>query len=341
MDAQAGFDTFVEATRYLFRGPSPREILALLLVGALFLALLLVPLLYIRRRERERLRELFFSRAGEFDLTPSETRLLWRFARKLPVNPLLIFESKALFEKLASRIVKEASPEEIKLLPSIRTKLRFDTVPWFIPLTTTRDIDVYQTGVITHKNKSVPAYVIDKDEENLYVALLEPLVLQKGDKVRFFFIRENDARYSFESQVKDVLSSDGRTVLVLPHTDNLKRIQLRESVRWKVKLPVRVRLPDGTEVDATMEDISAKGARVCFSHSVPLAEGDRVLLDFTLKGHRFSNLPARVVHRSFYDRKNCAGLKFEEISRKEERLIESFILEEQRKLLKAYKLGED
>ncbi|GAB6065526.1 PilZ domain-containing protein [Aquifex pyrophilus] len=343
MDAQAGFDTFIEATRYLFRGPSPQEILLFIIVFSAFLGIVSVPVIYLRIKERQRLKEVFFSRAKDYDLTEEETELLWKYVRQFPVNPTLVFENKALFEKIVDRIVRNGNPEEIKLISTIRMKLRFSSIPWFIPLSTTRDIEVYQTGRLVVGNQEVDAYVYDKDEEFLYIALLQPISVKVGDRIKFYFLRENDARYSFEANVEKIFMEMGRMILAVRHTDKLNRIQFRETVRWKVKIPVKFTIlkKEGEETyEGIIEDISVRGARVCYEGTIDVKEGENVLLDFTLKGYRFMNLLGRIVHKSVYEKKVCMGIKFEEVSRKEEQIIESFILEEQRKLLRAYKMGE-
>jgi len=344
MEAQTGFDTFIEATRYLFRGPSPQEILLLIIVLGSLIVVVSLPFLYSRIKEKQRLQEAFFRRAKDFDLTEEEARVLWKYVKNTVLNPNLVFENKAVFEKVVDRIVQNGNPNEIKLISGIRMKLRFSSLPWFIPLTSTRDIEVYQTGILVVGNRKVDAYVYDKDEEFLYIALLEPVPVKKGERVSFFFIRENDARYTFEAPVEKVFNEGGRTVIAVRHTSNLKRIQLRESVRWKVKLPAKftVLKESGEEVngEGILEDISVKGARVCFEGKLDVKEGDRILLDFTLGNYTFKNLLGTVVHKIVYEKRTCLGVKFEELSRKEEKVIEQFILEEQKKLLRAYKEGE-
>ncbi|WP_461829708.1 flagellar brake protein [Aquifex sp.] len=346
MEAQSGFDTFVEATRYLFRGPSPRELLILVVVFLLFSLSIAIPFLYMKISRRRELKRIFFSHAKDYDLTQEEAELLWRYASKLPINPLLVFEKKVIFEKVVDEIVKKGEPEEIKMIPVIRMKLRYDTLPWFIPLSTTRDIDIYQTGTLIVGEYRTEAYVYDKDEEYIYIALMSSIPVKVGDKVKFFFVRENDARYSFEGEVEKIFSEAGRTVIALRHTDKITRIQLRESIRWKVEIPARFRFGENLqalsqeEYEGIIEDISVRGVRLCYSGNLPLKEGDFVLLDFSLRHHDFKGIIGRVMYKKVYERKTCYGIKFEDITRKEEQIIEQFILEEQRKLLRAYKLGE-
>ena len=61
MDTQSGFDTFIEATRYLFRGPSPQEILILILVSSVFISLIVIPVIYMKIKEKAKAKS-FFSR---------------------------------------------------------------------------------------------------------------------------------------------------------------------------------------------------------------------------------------------------------------------------------------
>ena len=346
MEAQGGFDTFIEATRYLFRGPSPREILILIVVFSVFSLSIIIPFIYMKISKRRELKRIFFSHAKDYDLTEEETELLWRYASKLPINPLLVFEKKVIFEKVVDEVVKNGNPEEIKMIPVIRMKLRYDTLPWFIPLSTTRDIDIYQTGTLIVGEYKTDAYVYDKDEEFIYIALMSNVPVRVGDKVKFFFVRENDARYSFESEVEKVFTEMGRTVIALRHTDKLTRIQLRESMRWKVEIPAKFRFGESLqkmnpeEYEGIIEDISVKGVRLCYPGNIPLKDGDYLLLDFKLRNYEFKNIIGRVMYKKVYEKKTCFGVKFEDITRKEEQVIEQFILEEQRKLLRAYKLGE-
>ncbi len=346
MEIQTGFDTFIEATRYMFRGPSPREILIFIIVTGTLVVIVAVPFFYLRWERRRRLKRLFFLRARDFDLTEDEAELLWKYATRFPLNPTVIFENKVFFEKVVDQIVKSGDPNEIRLIPSIRSKLRYDTLPWFIPLSTTRDIDLYQTGVLMVDSQRTEAYVFDKDEEFIYLAVIGTISVKEGDEVKFFFVRDNDARYNFSGRVEKVFTEMGRIVIALRHTDKLNRIQLRETIRWKVNVPVRFGIAKNMqglkslEYEGIIEDISIKGARVCFQGHIRVESGDYIILDFSLKGYEFKNIIGRVVYKKVYERKTCLGVKFEELSRKEEQVIEKYILDEQRKLLKAYKLGE-
>jgi c-di-GMP-binding flagellar brake protein YcgR len=89
-------------------------------------------------------------------------------------------------------------------------------------------------------------------------------------------------------------------ILVIPHTEKLSKIQLRESIRWKVSISARVfffnrkvfpeelslieELPDESFLEGTIENISTGGVRVCFKRFVSAKEGDSLLLEFDMEG---------------------------------------------------------
>ncbi len=350
MEIQTAWDTLIEASRYMFKGPTGREIALFLLILGITLTVISIPYLWGKVSRMREVERAFFQRGRSLGLTEEEVRLLWTYAKKFPYDPQMIYENKTLFERVVSRIVHE-NLGGVRLIPSIRAKLRFDTLPWFIPLTNTRDIDLYQTGKIDVDGVYVDAAVWDKTETELHVVVLGPLprAVRVGERIKFHFIRENEGRYSFESTVKDKYMEGDRLVLVLEHTEHLHRVQLRESLRWKVNVPVEFAvLKDVTEetvqsadlMTGRIEDISTKGVRICTENLIRPKEGEYVLMNFSLGNHRFENIVGQIVNVRVLQTQTCMGIKFLKISRQEERVIDRYIMDEQRKLIKAYKVGE-
>ncbi len=350
MEAQSAWDTLVEASKYMARGPSGREIALFFVVLGVTLVVISIPYIWGRISRVREIERAFYTRGKSLGLTDEEIDLLWSYARKFPYDPQMIYDNKSLFEKVVSRIVHE-NFTEVRLIPSIRAKLRFDTVPWFIPLMNTRDIDLYQTGKLIIDGIYIDAAVWDKTETELHIVVLEalPRPVQIGESVKFHFIRENEGRYSFESTVKDKYTEGDRLVLVLEHTENLHRVQLRESLRWKVNIPVEFAVIDDITEEAVrganfisgrIEDISTKGVRVCTNSLIQTQEGKYVILNFSIGDHRFENLMGQIVNVRSMQTQVCMGVKFLKISRQDEKIIDRFILDEQRKLIKTYKIGE-
>ncbi len=346
MEYQGGFETFREATRYMFRSPSLTDVFLVLVLFSLAVGFLIViPYLWSRYKTKMELKKEFFNAGKSLGLNNEEISLLWRCVN-IAREPIKIMQSKAVFERCISKIVKE-NTEKVELVAQIRRKLKFDSLPWFLPLSSTRDIDLYQTGFITHENNAYGSAVWEKNELELHIAMLDTPVrpIQPGDKVKFSFLREDDGRYYFQSNVLRTYRDGTKLVLVVPHTDQLSKIQLRESLRWKVRIPVRLHIhtddPSGMRdfLEGTIEDISPQGAKVCLRSLMKVKVEDLVHLSFEIKSY-----PIRAAGRVKNIRgsldKTCLGIKFENLSKGDEEHIRRFIIEEQREMLRAYKMGE-
>jgi len=195
-------------------------------------------------------------------------------------SPGKFLTSRPVFEKCVSFLVKKDS-SKIDLINTIRKKLNFDYVPWFLPLTTTRELDLYQTGFLTYQKEIYNAAVWEKDELRIHIALLDVLKtdIKPGDTVKFSFTREDEGKYSFSGEVKDVYFDGNKPVVVLDHADKLNKIQLRESIRWKVNIPAKIYLfkekvnfnaallmldtSDVESINGRIENISIGGVRFC------------------------------------------------------------------------------
>jgi c-di-GMP-binding flagellar brake protein YcgR len=306
---------------------------------------------YLASRSARREFEVVGKQMG---LNEEEIALLYKCASTLKEQNR-VFYSKYVFERCVGKIVKERS-DNIPIIVSIRKKLKFENLPWFLPLATTRDIEVYQTGFVSYKGKSYGAAVWEKTEEDLKIAILDrtPEFPQPGDRVKFSFLREDDGRYYFEVEVLNTYLEGGKVILVVPHTEKLGKIKLRDSIRWKVSIPVRVfffnrkveaeelslieGLPEESFVEGTIENISTGGVKVCFNRFLSAKEGDSLLLEFEWKGESFKNILAEIRHISGSTDRTCFGLKFLNLKKIYEDTIRRFIIEEQREVLKAYKM---
>jgi len=350
MEIQSAWDTLIEASRYMFKGPTGREIAIFFAVLTVTLVVISVPYVWGRLSRQKDIEKAFFTRGKSLGLTREEIELLWTYAKRFPYDPQMIFDNKSLFEKVVTRVVRE-NVAGVRLIPSIRAKLRFDTVPWFIPLTNTRDIDLYQTGKLVVDGIYIDAAVWDKTETELHLVVLEalPRPVRIGESVKFHFVRENEGRYSFESTVVDKYTEGDRLVLVLEHSETLHRVQLRESLRWKVNIPVEFALLEDLTEDSVkgavftggrIDDISTKGVRICTDVLLKPREGHYIVMNFSIRDYNFENTVGQIVNIRSMQTQVCMGVKFLKISRQEEKIIDKFILEEQRKLIKTYKIGE-
>lgn len=347
--AQGSFEVFREASRKMFEGPSLWDIL-FVVGGFLSVVLFLIVLPYVISRYlnlKEKKAE-FFSVGRSLGLSEEEISVFWECVKGTDYEATKLYTSKPIFEKCVSMLVKE-DPTKVDMVGRVRRKLNFDYVPWFLPLTSSREIDLYQTGFIIYNRDAYPAAVWERTEGELHIAILNDRPrINPNDRVKFSFTREDDARYYFEADVLDVYMDRGKVVLILPHVDKLNRIQLREHIRWRVKLPVQfTMLEDGSVkelseesfIEGTIQDISVGGAKVCTPRVLDLKTGQKVFLRFDLSGVRMEVFgEVRNTQRS--TERLCFGLKFEKLKEKDEEVIRRFILEEQRKALRAYRTGE-
>lgn len=292
---------------------------------------------WLERKKRVKTKREFFRTGKSLGLAEEETALLWKCA-KSSKEPLSLFQNRQMFEECMGKLVREDT-SYAEAVASLRRRLGFEDLPWFLPLRNSRDIQLYQTGFVASENTAYSSVVWEKNEVELHVALLEASTtfIRPGDRVKFSFLREDDGRYYFQSQVLRTYRDGNRLVLVLSHVEELSKIQLRGSQRWRVKLPCKLRLSAKEEqaVEGTVEDISLHGLRVCVQRYLQVQVGERVFVSFGL-GSCHMEVAGIVRHVKSSTEKTCFGMKFEEVDSEQQECIRAFILDKQRELLKAY-----
>jgi len=91
--------------------------------------------------------------------------------------------------------------------------------------------------------------------------------------------------------------------------------------------------------EGLVENISTSGVRVCFDRLIDVKEDSGLFITFELKGTKIEAF-GRVRNVRANPEKTCIGVKFENLNKAYEEAIRKFILEKQREVLKAYKMGE-
>jgi len=169
-----------------FPEPTVTTVLAfvLLLVSfVLFLVLLGFLRSYIRAKK---MKEYFFREALERGLTEEETGILWDYSLKLGRDPFLSLEFKAPFEKVVDLYLRtDPNPKE-ELIQEMRVKLGFDYVPYFVPLVSTKDIELFQPArLYTPEGEGFDVSLFDKDERFMYWAVVDERRISnpKGERV--------------------------------------------------------------------------------------------------------------------------------------------------------------
>ena len=297
-------------------------------------------LLQVRQKQH------FINTAKSLGLTEEEAEILWEYAKKLDRDPYLTLEVKPTFEKVIDEYIKNTPNFKEDMIRHMRKVLGFDVVPPFMPLSSTKDIDLYQGGNLTIEKGVYPVALVDKDELYMYWAILDAKPpIKKGETIKISFLRRDDAIYSFEGTVEDVFEEKGRLVLKIPHTLNLARLQRRKEVRLKVKVPVKVyiKTKDGELLtyETETEDISATGLKFCVPKSedkllANLKLSEEIELEVDIKGTKVKTL-AVIRNISDKDKYQCYGVEFKELDKKDKAFLNEFIQEKQMELIKQYK----
>jgi hypothetical protein len=161
LNYQGGFETFKEATKYMFQTDLTDIMLVLFGFVASVVVLVVLPYTVSKYLASRSVRREFEVVGKQMGLNEEEIALLYKCASTLKEQNR-VFYSKYVFERCVGKIVKERS-DNIPIIVSIRKKLKFENLPWFLPLATTRDIEVYQTGFVSYKGKSYGAAVWEKN----------------------------------------------------------------------------------------------------------------------------------------------------------------------------------
>jgi len=325
-----------------FPGVSVNTVLLFILILLGFILFFILVALVREYLRKSNFRKSFFKEALERGLTEEEAEILWKYSLKLGRDPFLALEFKAPFERVVDLYLNEEPSPNEKLIQDMREKLGFDFVPYFVPLVSTKDIELFQPAKITlEDNSRYDVALFDKDERYMYWAIIEGSIPKDitGQKVTVTFVRKGDGIYKFESNVERTFIDNGKLILQMPHTFEHTRYQRRDYARVEVELPAEVGIYNKEEnrtdwIRGELVDISAGGAKVC----IPLQSLERelpptteVTLKFELAGKPFS-LKASVVNVYPRRRSTCYGVKFEKIKTEEQKAIHDFVKNEQKKL---------
>ncbi len=315
---------------------------SLILIAAIFiLVVALIRGLY----QKKRYKFSFLKEAIERGLTEEEAEILWNYSLKEGRDPFLALEFKAAFEKVIDLYLDEVSSPDEVLVAEIREKLGFDVVPYFSPIVTTKDIELFQPAKVEIKEGySAEIVLFDKDEKYMYWAFADPFPKNRvsiGEEVVLTFLRRGDAIYKFKVSVLDVYEEKGRLIIKLPHTFNLTRYQRRNYARVEVDILCKVGVLSESRWkwhEGRLRDISIGGAKVFFPYSGTRPEISvlsEVKLEFFLDGRPFS-LNGIIVNEDLRDKVLCIGVEFKDLKESDQQFIYKFIKKEQRKLAELY-----
>lgn len=326
------------------------NIIAVIIVILVFLTIAFFLIFWEKFEEflsKRYMKKLFYRNGESYGLTSAELDILWKYSEKLHKDPFLVLEYKAPFEKVIHAYVKDNPNHDEKLVRNMRKKLGFDKIPPFMPLISTKDVDLFQTGNLIYENRVFPVALYDKDEKYMYWYLIDkkpPFPFDKGSKVRIKFVREEDAIYIIEENIEDIIEENGKYILKIPHTFKFLQIQRRRDFRLKKNLPLSIKVIDkkGKEVklDIQTTDISIDGVGFCIpilqAKDLKMDIGTKFELEISLED---KNIKAEGIIKNIREigKNICYGTEFQNITNEDKNHLIKFVQAEQQKLLKEYK----
>jgi len=340
------FEAVKLATRY-WHGDEQTSMVVIILFIVAFIGLF-AGAFFLQRHLREKTAKAFFVKyAKNKNLTDKEIEILWKYARKMERDPMLVLEFKAPFEKVMDLYIKTDPNADEKLVQEIRKKLDFVVHSPYIPLITTKDIELFQNGrMIFSDNKAVNVALYDKDERYMYWLVVEndlPRNVAPGEEVKVVFVRNDDGIYTISLPIAEIIEEDGKTLIKLPHTFELHRTQRREFPRIRLDEAATVEFkppgsPQPLRIEGRLRDISAGGGRVCFDRPMDelrkLKYGDIVTLQTTLNDHTFT-LRLKILEKDLHAKESCIRGIFVDIDDETKEKIMEFV---QHELLKIAQL---
>ncbi len=230
----------------------------------------------------------FYVNGADAGFSVSEMRLLKKAAEQAGLeNPTSIFFSIDKLDysiSVLSQIVEdngmEYTPEESELLKKLyeyRKHIEFNKPRYKSGIKHTLELKENQpVKIALGKSGLFHSEILEVDEDYLTISYpsgntLPQGVTWRGQNLRVYFQKTNDASYYFESKVKDDYYDRSFKLLHISHSGSILRSQRRKSVRTKAEFPVTVFiLQDLSQVDnlviaeggfrGEMMDVSEDGA---------------------------------------------------------------------------------
>ena len=289
-------------------------------------------------------------------LTPDHYRILKHAIRDLKIQtPSVLFTNgrflnntlKQLLVKIEGSSYPETTKEALKAeLFEIKARITHEN-PALKTAISTKSMPMNQE--VTLYSKSYPPFrseMTGKTTEVLAINLPrdsqgEWIQYKTGTPIKVRYIRDEDKVFSFVSTIRDIREIEGIMKLLLPHTSEVKRVQLRKSPRkefhrstffYKVDVTtdgkgrkeVRKAVVDkNRRFSGNMEDISAGGCSL-FTRS-PLQVGSLIMLTFDISKGTAVNVFGKVRNLRREKSGTLMHLMFTRVSTKHLNEIRSFI----------------
>lgn len=289
-------------------------------------------------------------------LTPDHYRILKHAIKDLKIQtPSVLFTNgrflnttlRQLIDQIDNSSYSDATKETLKSeLYDIKARITHENPALKTPVSTksmlmNQEVTLYSKTFppfrteLIGKTAEVIAFELPRDSQGEWIQY------KIGSPIKVRYIRDEDKVFSFVSTVKDIREIEGSIQLLLPHSAEVKRVQLRKSPRkefhrttffYKVDVmtegkgrkEVRKAVVNKTRrFSGTLEDISAGGCSL-FTRT-PLQVGNLIMLTFDIS----KGMPINVFGKVRNVRRDKSGtlmhLMFTRVSTKHLNEIRSFI----------------
>ena len=333
MQESSKFETLKLVIQY-WNSESTSAYIILFLFFALLILFFFIGILFQKKLRQNNLKRYFINFAKEKNLTKREIEILWNYSQKMDRDPILVLEFKAPFEKIIDLYIKNDPDADENIVKDLRKKLGFEVQSPYVPLVTTKDIEIFQNGrMIFSNNYAINVALYDKDEWYMYWLAIDndvPANIQPGEHVKVVFVRNEDGIYSFELPIADIIEDGKQTIIKIPHTFELSRMQRREYPRVKTDIAVTIKFHENT-VEGKIVDLSAGGARICSDDKTlvsKLAPGDTINLNFALDEKNYTIL-STILEIEKKAKSVCLRVLFAQLPQKIKNEILEYVQKEQ------------
>ena len=279
--------------------------------------------------------------AGEKRLTAEEVSLLEKILSfndspnyELVFTSAMVFENslEAFYKKYESNL-KEGVFEQIR---DLREVLGYSKIPNEVPYTSTRQFQNQTPIKIVYGDQLSQGRIESVTEADWAISGIASSDVEVGKAIKISFTRSGDSEYTLHGAV---MGTEEGTIVV-KHSRNLSRQQLRNWVRIDLSLPVivRTRIKDRNENDLDLEFkgkmLDLSGGGTSFKLPEKLRDRSTVFLSFDLPKHSFKGLKAIVtrVNQTPMGVENLYrhSLEFFELDTVEREKIIRFVFDKQR-----------
>lgn len=289
---------------------SPVLLLSLGFVLVLVVGLLV--LLEIRKADHFHRRKMeigwkkFHELATKNKLSEKDRRDLEIFLRKAEIIAAdAVFSSPLVFENCLETYIASFGSKildsEYEKVRNLRQILGFDKISVETPYVSTRQLSEGIKVLLKFNGVTSTSTIRTINEKNWSVSnSFENSSAMKGE-MKVTLTRFSDGEYTIKTNVVSTTASE----VILEHTRDLARKQLRNWVRVEINIPVRVKLlklksqtsvKEGSLLVGKLSDISGGG--VSLKIPATLSSQDVVELDFDLNGHKFKKVESLVIRVS-------------------------------------------